>query len=220
MERLPATLLLMLMTTVLAVAISLPLASWVATRGRGTVDGFVRIVMAVTQGTPVILVGTFLIIVLALKLGLFPVSGYGDTWPEHLYALVLPSLTMALYITPMLVNSLRSSLREALSSEYVGFAKAKGLAASTVLSRYAIRNGSIAGLSILGVQAGGLVGSALVVENVFAVPGMGTMMMTGILNRDFAAVQAATLVFGCLVVLIYLVNDLLYAVIDPRVALK
>jgi peptide/nickel transport system permease protein len=111
-------------------------------------------------------------------------------------------------------------LREALSSEYVGFAKAKGLAASTVLSRYAIRNGSIAGLSILGVQAGGLVGSALVVENVFAVPGMGTMMMTGILNRDFAAVQAATLVFGCLVVLIYLVNDLLYAVIDPRVALK
>jgi peptide/nickel transport system permease protein len=89
-----------------------------------------------------------------------------------------------------------------------------------VVSRYAIRNGSIAGLSILGVQAGGLVGTALVVENVFAVTGMGTMMMTGILNRDFAAVQAATLVLACVVVLVYLLNDLLYAAIDPRVTLQ
>lgn len=218
-DRLPATLILMLMATVFAVAISLPLATWVAVRGRGRADLVVRLFGAVAQGTPAFLTGTLLIIVFGLTLHWFPVGGYGTTLGSHLYSLVLPALTIALGIVPMLVNSLRASLTDALQSDFVAFGHSKGLRASTVLSAYAIRNGSISGVSILGIQAGALAGGALVVEKVFAIPGMGSLMLSGILGRDFPVVQTTTLVFAGIVVLVYLVTDLAYALLDPRARL-
>ncbi|MGZ6300125.1 MAG: ABC transporter permease subunit, partial [Candidatus Limnocylindria bacterium] len=113
-----------------------------------------------------------------------------------------------------------SSLIDTLDSEYVSFARAKGLKNSVVWLRYALRNGSISGVSILGIQVGILAGGSLVVENVFAIPGMGSFLMTGILNRDFPVVQASTLAFALLVVLVYLLTDVAYALLDPRVRLK
>lgn len=218
-SRLPVTLLLMLMATLFAVVISLPLATWIAVRGRGGADLSVRAFNAVIQGTPTFLVGSLFIVFFGVQLHWFPVGGYGTTFPEHLQALVLPALAVALGIVPLLVNSLRASLSDALQGEYVAFARSKGLRSSTVLGAYAIRNGSISGITILGIQAGNLAGGALVIENVFALPGMGTMMMTGILNRDFPVVQSVTLVFAAIVVLVYLVTDLAYALLDPRAKL-
>jgi peptide/nickel transport system permease protein len=217
--RLPVTLLLMLMATLFAVVISLPLATWIAVKGRGGADLTVRLFNAVVQGTPTFLVGSLFIVFFGVQLHWFPVGGYGSTFPEHLRALVLPALAVALGIVPLLVNSLRASLSDALQGEYVAFARSKGLRSSTVLGAYAIRNGSISGITILGIQAGNLAGGALVIENVFALPGMGTMMMTGILNRDFPVVQSVTLVFAAIVVLVYLFTDLAYALLDPRAKL-
>jgi peptide/nickel transport system permease protein len=214
--RLPATLLLMLMAMIFAILISLPLATWVAVRGRGVADTTVRVVNAIFQGTPTFFLGTMLILYLGLHLRWFPVGGYGSSFGEHLYSLVLPSLAVALSTVPLLVNSLRASLTDSLQSEYIAFARSKGLKSSTVLGAYAIRNGSISGISIVAIQAGNLVGGALVIENVFAIPGMGSMMMTGILNRDFPVVQSTTVVFALIVVVVFLITDLVYGVLDPR----
>jgi peptide/nickel transport system permease protein len=215
-SRLPTTLLLMAMATVFAVLIAVPLATWVALRGRGGSDVFVRVLDALFLGSPSFLVGTLLIIVFGLKLRWFPVGGYGTTTAEHLHSMVLPALTVSLTVVPLLINSLRASLTDALDSEYVAFGRSKGLRPSTVLVSYALRNGSISGISILGIQAGVLAGGTLVAENVFAIPGMGTLMVTGILNRDFPVVEAVTLVFAVFVVLIYLATDIGYALLDPR----
>jgi peptide/nickel transport system permease protein len=218
-SRLPTTLLLMAMATLFAVVIALPLSTWVALKGRGGSDLFVRILNALFLGSPSFLIGTLLIIVFGLKLRWFPVGGYGSTLPEHLHSMVLPALTVSLSVVPLLINSLRASLTDALDSEYVAFGRSKGLRSSTVFLAYALRNGSISGISILGIQAGVLAGGTLVAENVFAIPGMGTLMLTGILNRDFPVVEAVTLVFAVFVVLIYLVTDVSYALVDPRARL-
>ena len=218
--RLPTTLLLMLVSMVFAVVISLPLATWVAVRGRGGNDLFVRIFNAVVLGMPAFFIGTIFIVLFGLRLQWFPVGGYGTTFGEHLHSLVLPGLAVALGIVPLLVNSLRASLTDALQSEFVAFAHSKGLPSRTVLSAYVIRNGSISGITLLGLQAGSLAGGALVVENVFALPGIGSMMMTGILNRDFPVVQSVTLIFAAIVVVVYLVTDIAYALLDPRAALE
>lgn len=218
-ERLPVTLLLLLYSAVFAVLISVPLALAAARKPDGAADHIVRGVGVIGIGMPSFWVGTILIIVLALHAGLFPVAGYGSTWPAHLWALVLPGLTVAISIAPMLVRSLRTAMIEALNSDYVAFARAKGAGGPAVLLRYGLRNASISAVSILGINIGFLVGGTLVIENVFALPGLGSLMIQSILDRDFPVVQGITLVFAVIVVLVYLLTDIAYAMLDPRVRL-
>jgi peptide/nickel transport system permease protein len=218
-QRLPVTLMLLLMSTLFGVLIAVPLGLWSAVKKNGPVDEAIRAFNALALGMPSFWIGSMLILFLAVRAQIFPVGGYGESFPEHLHSLVLPALSVALMIVPTLVRSLRSSLIDALSSEYVAFGRSKGLGRFTVLMRYALRNGSISGVSILGINVGVLAGGSLVVENVFALPGMGSAMMQGILNRDFPVVQVSTLVFAAIVVLVYLLTDLAYALLDPRVRL-
>lgn len=164
-------------------------------------------------------VGTILIIIFALRLHIFAVAGYGNGLVGHLQSLVLPGLTIAISIAPMLVRSLRASMIEALSSDYVAFAKAKGATAPAVVMRYGLRNASISAVTILGINIGFLVGGTLVIENVFALPGLGSLMVQAILDRDFPVVQGITLVFAVIVVAVYLLTDVAYALLDPRVRL-
>ena len=118
-----------------------------------------------------------------------------------------------------MIRSLRQGMIAALNSDYVAFARAKGTGSTTVLLRYGLRNAAIPAVSILGVNIGFLVGGTLVVENVFALPGLGTLMVQSILNRDFPVVQGIALIFALLVVLVYLLTDVAYALLDPRVRL-
>jgi peptide/nickel transport system permease protein len=164
-------------------------------------------------------VGTILIIIFALRLHIFPVAGYGNGLPGHLEALVLPGLTIAVSIAPMLVRSLRTATIEALNSDYVAFARAKGASGRAVLLRYGLRNASISAVTVLGINIGFLVGGTLVIENVFALPGLGSLMVQAILDRDFPVVQGIALFFAVIVVLVYLLTDVAYALLDPRVRL-
>ena len=216
--RFPVTLSLMFLGAVASVIISLPLALLSATRPGWPAQG-VRLFNAVVQGMPSFFVGSMLIVLLGLRLRIFPAGGYGDTPGTKIYALVLPAVTIGLAIAPLLIRSLRASMVEVLSSEMIAFGRAKGLAGKRLLLGYLLRNSSISGISILGIQVGGLAGGALVVEQVFALPGMGSMLMTGILNRDYPVVQACTLSFAIMVVIVYLITDLVYALLDPRVRL-
>ena len=209
----------MLVSLVFAVVISVPLSLWVAAKRSATSAIVSRVFAATVQGMPAFFVGTLLILVLGVSLGVFPVGGYGSNFGEHLYSLVLPGLAVALTICPVLIRSLTAALNDSMSAEYTNFALSKGLSRKRTVIDYAFRNAGITGVSILGIQVGHLVGGALVVENVFAIPGVGSLLMEAVLARDYDVVQALTVIFGVLVVLVYLLTDVVYSVVDPRVRL-
>ncbi|TMV71125.1 ABC transporter permease, partial [Thioclava sp. BHET1] len=214
--RLPPTLLLMAIATLFSILISVPLAVWMALSRGGAVDSIVRGFNSVAQGTPLFFTGAVLIAIFSLNLHWFPVAGYGNTFGEHILSLILPSFAVSLVIVPFLIRGLRGALIDALNSEFVNFAKSKGLNRRAIWLHYALRNAAIPGISILGIQVGYLAGGSLVIENVFAIPGMGTFLMKGILNRDFPVVQASALVFALLVIFVYLLTDIAYGLFDPR----
>ena len=217
-ERLPPTLWLIGLGTLLAVLIAVPLAALAATKRDRLPDHVVRVVPLVGLGFPSFWLGIMLLLALALNLGRhFPVGGYGDGFLGHLHSMFLPALTVGLAIAPILVRSLRASLLEVFESEYVTTARSKGLPERRVLVRHALRNAVISTVSVLGVNIGYLVGGTLVVEQVFALPGIGQLMINSIFQRDFPVVQAVTLVFAIMVVLVYLLTDVVHALLDPRV---
>ena len=218
-DRLPATLWLLVAATVLALLISIPLAVLAATHRDRLADQVVRAVPLVGLGMPAFWVGIMLVLLLALKVHAFPVSGFGKTPVQHLSSIVLPGLTIGLALTPILIRSLRTSMIGVLDSDYVVTARAKGLSHRRVITAHTLRNAAVSSITVLGVNIAYLVGSTLVVERVFALPGMGTMMLDAIFNRDFPVVQGVTLVFALMVVAVNLLTDLAHAALDPRVEL-
>jgi peptide/nickel transport system permease protein len=131
----------------------------------------------------------------------------------------LPAITIGLFLTSMLVRSLRASLLDVFSEEFVEAARARGLSESRVVLKHSLRNASIATVTVLAVNIGWLIGGAVVIEKVFDIPGLGQLLVDSIFTRDFPLLQGLTLVFGLLVIAINLLSDLAYAVIDPRVRL-
>lgn len=217
--RIPPTLMLMLVGILFAVLISVPISMWVATSNNNAAGLISRLFTATVQGMPAFFIATLLILFIAVKTGLFPVGGYGNNFGQHLHSLVLPGLAVGLSICPVLIRGLTSALRDSLSAEYMNFALSKGLGRRRILTNYAFRNAGITGISILGIQVGNLVSGSLIVENVFAIPGVGSLLMQSVLGRDYDVVQALTVIFGVLVVLVYLLTDIVYSIVDPRVRL-
>jgi peptide/nickel transport system permease protein len=216
--RLPVTLWLIAYGTLLSIVIALPLATLAATRKDKAADQAVRAVPLVGLGFPPFWLGIMLLLAFGLHLGrLFPVGGYGNGFFGHLHSMFLPALTVALGISPLLIRSLRASLLQVLESDYVTTARSKGLSERRVLARHALRNAVVSTVAVLGVNIAFLVGATVVIEQVFALPGIGQLMLNSIFQRDFPVVQGVTLVFGILVVLVYLATDVLHSFLDPRV---
>jgi peptide/nickel transport system permease protein len=217
-DRMPVTLWLIGLGTFFSILISVPLATLAAARRDRLSDHAIRAVPLVGLGFPQFWIGIMLLLAFALHAGrAFPVGGYGEGPLGHLRSMILPALTVALGISPILVRSLRAALLEVLESEYVTTARSKGLSERRVLVRHALRNAVVSTVSVLGVNIGFLVGGTLIVEQVFALPGLGQLMINSIFQRDFPVVQAVTLVFAILVVLVYLLTDIAHALLDPRV---
>jgi peptide/nickel transport system permease protein len=217
-QRLPVTLWLIAYGTVLSILIALPLATIAATRKDAFRDQAVRVVPLIGLGFPPFWLGIMLLLALGLHLGRpFPVGGYGEGPAGHLHSMFLPALTVALGIAPILVRSLRASLLQVLESDYITTARSKGLPERRVLLRHALRNAVSSTVSVLGVNIGFLVGGTVVIEQVFALPGIGQLMLNSIFQRDFPVVQGVTLVFGIMVVLVYLATDVVHSLLDPRV---
>jgi peptide/nickel transport system permease protein len=216
-ERLPATLLLLLMSTVFTLLITVPLATIAAVNRGRLVDSGIRTLPIVGLGMPAVWIGIMLILIFSLRLRWFPVGGFGDTPLEHLRSLVLPAFTVALGISPMTTRSLRASMISVLDADFITTARAKGVPARRILAVHALRNSVLPMITVLAVNIGFLVGGSVVIEQVFALPGVGGLMFTAILNRDFAVVQGVTLLFAILVILVSVLTDVAYAVIDPRV---
>ncbi len=216
-ERLPVTLLLTGMSLVIAVLLSFPLAFVAATHANRWPDFVIRAVFQVGLSSPIFYVGLILLTVFAGWLRWFPVGGYGDDWGERLYHLFLPALALALSLAAVIMRSLRAAILQVLQAEFVDFAIAKGLAARIVLFRHVLRNAIIATVTLIGLNVGSLLGGAVITESVFAVPGVGRLMVDSIFARDYPVIQGLTLVLAVLVSLAFLVSDVVQMALDPRV---
>jgi ABC-type dipeptide/oligopeptide/nickel transport system permease component len=218
-ERLPITALLIGWATLLSIVISLPLGIITALRKDGPFDQFVRATLMITMVMPGFWLGIILLILFSVRFGWFPVSGYGDGFVGHLHHLFLPGLTISLGLAPFLVRALRASILEVMSADYVRTARAKGLGERAVVSLHVLRNALVPTVTLLGLSVGFLIGSTVIVENVFSLPGAGVLLVQAISARDYPLVQSTTLVFAALVIVVNLMTDLVYSFLDPRVRL-
>lgn len=213
------TIWLIVAGAVFAVLISVPLAVWAAHRRNGVADNVIRTIPLIGLGMPAFWLGIMLVLLLSLKVGAFPASGFGDGLANHFKSIILPGMTVALALVPILVRSLRASMINVLQSDYIVTARSKGLSTGRIVFGHALRNAAISSVVVLGVNIAYLIGSTLVVEKVFALNGIGLLMITAIFNRDFPIVQGVTLLFAVMVVVVNLLTDLAHAALDPRVRL-
>jgi peptide/nickel transport system permease protein len=216
-QRLPVTLGLTAYALLLALLVAVPLAFAAALREGGIADTVIRVASQVGLSMPVFYVGLILLITLAAGLGWFPVGGIGDSVLADIRALFLPALTLALSLSAVLMRNLRAALIEVLHAEFVSFARAKGLPRRLLLLRHVLRNALVSTVTLLGLHIGSLLGGAVITETVFAIPGIGRLMIDAIFARDYAVMQGATLVIAVLVSLVFLATDALQAMLDPRV---
>lgn len=217
-DRLPVTLWLAVYSTILAVIISIPLATVSALRRNGVVDQTVRVGFLLIFAMPPFWVGLVLVLLFGVTLHVFPVSGYGEGFTGHLYNLFLPAVTIALGFSAILIRTLRGSILHVLRADFLDTARAKGISRARILNRHVLRNALISAVTVIGVNLAYLVGSTVIIENVFALPGLGQLLAFSISTRDLSVVQGIILVFGLCVVAINLLTDIAYAVMDPRVS--
>ncbi len=217
MQRLPVTLLLTAMAALIALLLAVPLAFVAALKQDKTADTAIRGVFQVGLSMPVFYLGLILLTVFAAGLHWFPVGGYGDNFPDRVYHLFLPALTLALSLAAVLMRNLRAAIIGVLGAEYVDFARAKGLKARLILMRHVLRSALISTVTLFGLSIGTLLGGAVITETVFAVPGAGRLMIDSIYGRDYPVVQAMTMALAVLVSLTFLLTDIVQAWLDPRV---
>ena len=215
--HLPVTLFLAVYAIVLAAIVAIPLGVWAALRKDRASDQAIRLGVLISLATPSYWAAIVLLLVFSIHLRWFPVGGYGETFVEHLRHLFLPAMTIAISLSPILVRTLRHNILEVLRQDYVRTARAKGLRTGVVFVRHVLRNSLVSTVSILGVYLGFLVGGAVVTETVYAIPGTGFLLIRSTFGRDYPMVQGLTLTFAVLVILVNLLTDLTYALLDPRV---
>jgi ABC-type dipeptide/oligopeptide/nickel transport system permease component len=212
MNRLPATLRLAALSILIATVLGIGFGLLAAVRHNTWLDRSSMVVALLGICTPSFWLGLMLILVFSVWLGWFPSFGQGGL--EHL---VLPALTLGAAAAALVARVTRSSLLDVLGADYLKTARAKGLTEQLVITRHALKNALIPVLTLLGLELGGLLTGAIVTETVFAYPGIGLLLINSIGNRDFPVVQPVLLLFAVQFVLINLVVDLLYAVVDPRI---
>jgi peptide/nickel transport system permease protein len=219
-QRSFATFWLLLYGVFVALVIAIPLAVWSAVRRDRWADQAIRLFSTTAFGMPTFWLGLVLALIFGLELGWLPVGGYTNSFPGLFYSLTLPALTLGLSLTAIIIRTLRSSLLESLSSDYVEAARARGLSERRVVLRYGLRNSLGAMVTVVAVNIGYLIGGTVVIETVFQIPGLGSLLVQSALQRDYTLVTALTLVAGVAVVAISLLTDLIYAFLDPRVRLS
>lgn len=211
-SRYPSTAELAIAAMVLAIAIGTLAGIWSAIARNSLADHLVRVGVLLGISMPAFWMGLLLIIVFSLRLGWLPVAGY-EGWRY----LILPAATLAAAPAATIARLVRSSLLETLLQDYIRTARAKGVREAVVVLRHALKNGLVPVITVMGLQFGYLLGGAVIIESVFAWPGLGRLAVDAILTRDFPVVQGTVLLIGASFVLLNLLVDLLYASLDPRI---
>lgn len=220
LQRLPVTLLLSAFAGLLALLLAVPLAFLAALNRDARTDTIIRVLFQIGLSMPVFYLGLVLLGFFAVGLHWFPVGGFSDNLGSDLYHLFLPALTLALSLSAVLMRNLRNGVIEVLNADYVDFARAKGLRSRLVLGRHVLRNAAISTVALFGLNIGTLIGGAVITESVFAIPGVGRLMIDSIYGRDYPVIQGLTLALAILVSLAFLATDMVQAALDPRIAQK
>jgi peptide/nickel transport system permease protein len=222
--RLPVTVELAVLAAVLALAVGVPLGVASAVRPNGRLDLLARTLGLVGLSLPNFWLGTLLVLGLARYARWMPNAGsFAGPLEDpgaHFRFLIFPAVTLGLAMAAVVMRTARSAMLDALSADYVRTARAKGLTSGRVVGRHALRNSLIVVVTILGIQVGYLLSGAVVVEEIFAVPGVGRLLLNAIQQRDYALVQAAVLVIALLFVSVNTLVDVLYGWLDPRIRLE
>lgn len=218
-SRLEPTLWLVLGSVLLAIALTVPLAA-IAARQRGRLaDRLIRLFTTAGLGFPAFWLGIMLILLFSIVLGWFPVSGYGSDFLDQLRHMVLPCLTVALALSAVLIRNLRASLLMEMNSDYVVAARARGQRERRIFWRHVLPNSLVPTINLLAVNIGWLIGSTVVIESVFAIPGLGQLLVKAIFSRDYMVVQGVVMVFALATVAVSLLADILTVALDPRIKL-
>jgi peptide/nickel transport system permease protein len=220
LQRLEPTIALTILTTIVTVCLAVPLGVLAAWRAGSWIDRTAMSFAVLGFSFPVFVVGYLLIFVFSISLGLLPIQGYKSldegVWP-FLSHLILPSLALGVSFMALITRITRASVLEVLSQDYIRTARSKGLATGKVLLSHALSNAAVPIVTIIGVGIALLMGGVVVTESVFAIPGLGRLVVDAILSRDYPVIQGALLIFSGVYVLINLAIDLLYVVLDPRI---
>jgi ABC-type dipeptide/oligopeptide/nickel transport system permease component len=214
-ERMPTTLALTALAVVLALAAAIPVGIYSAVRRNTLLDHLATVVVFLGQSMPVFWIGIMLMLLFAVQWRLLPVSGW-DTWAS----MVLPSVTLGAFTTPLFMRIVRSSMLEVINLDYVRTARAKGVSEWVVICRHALRNAALPIVTVIGLQFGLLLTGAVLTETVFAVPGLGRLIVGAIRQLDFPIVQAGVFVFAMIIVVANLVVDVLYVYLNPTIRLR
>lgn len=212
MDHMPATLQLAFTAMVMAIVIAIPLGILAAARRGSWIDGFTQVFATFGQSVPNFWLAIMLIWIVAVQFRLLPVSGRGT-----MLHLILPSITIAVSVIAIVMRLTRTSMLEVISDDYIRTARGKGVSEMQILFKHAARNVLIPIVTIIGLRFGYILGSAVVVETVFAWPGVGYFTLQAIRNADFPIVQASVFVLAVCIILINLIVDLLYVALDPRI---
>lgn len=212
LERLPATFELAAASMLVAIIIAIPLGIYSAKKRNSFIDLFITGGSVLGKAMPNFWLGIMLILLLAVNYQLFPVSGRGSVM--HM---VLPAITLGTGIAAEMTRLIRSSMLEILNQDYIRTAKSKGASEMSVVFKHAFRNSLIPVVTIMGLQMSHLVSGALITETVFSWPGLGLLLVQAVNGRDMAVVQAAVFVIAILVIVVNLLTDIVYRVLDPRI---
>jgi peptide/nickel transport system permease protein len=218
-QRLPVTVELAVVALLIAVAIGVPLGVAAAVwRGRAA-DTAAQGVSMAGISVPDFWLGIVLILVFSLGLGVLPSSGwvpFGDDPVGNLEHVLLPALALGVGFGAVLIRVTRAAMLDVLAQDYIRFCRAKGVPESQVILKHALRNAAIPITTVIGMQAGYLLGGAIVIEQVFSLPGVGRLVLDGVLQRNYPVVQGAVLVVGAMFIAVNLLADVLYTVLNPR----
>lgn len=217
-ERFPMTFELALAALIVSLAIAIPVGILTATRRNSSIDMGARLASLVGLSLPNFWLGILLILLFAVFLRWLPSSGYAPfalSW-QHFQFLVLPAVTLGTSLAAVTMRMTRSSLLEVLGVDYIRTARAKGLSEPAVVTNHALRNSLIPVVTVIGIQLGGLLGGTIIVEQIFSWPGLGSLMVRAIYQRDYPMVQGLTMFLAFFFVLMNLLVDLLYVYLDPR----
>lgn len=222
-QRLEPTVSLALLTMLVAVVLAVSVGVLAAAKAGSLIDRTVMVFAVLGFSVPVFVVGYFLIYVFSITLRWLPVQGYTPIaegvrpWLEHL---VLPALTLGLAYVALIARITRAAMLDVLAEDYVRTARAKGVAPGRVLLKHALRNAGVPIVTIIGIGVALLIGGVVITETVFNLPGVGRLVVDAISKRDYPIIQGVTLVFSGVYVVVNLLIDLSYALIDPRVSYK
>jgi peptide/nickel transport system permease protein len=223
LSRLPVTIELMVLAQVIALALAVPLGVLCAYRKGRWIDRLITVAGFTMISVPPFVMALVLIFVVALRLGILPATGYvplsQGLWP-NLRTFILPALSLALIEWVSLMRLLRNDMIVTLQEDFIALARAKGLPTWQILLRHALRPSSFSLITILGLQIGALIGGTLILESIFALPGIGSLLLIGIFARDYVVVQGCILFIAVAYVLINFLVDLSYGLLDPRIRVE